>query len=198
MPAAWAEPLPEAIPPPGMALYQLPTGTYVTRAAFAVRGGSLRDKRHFAATAILVHHPQGDLLIDAGFGSSVAAHIATLPRLVRAPYEVTQTVSEQLDAAGYDRSRLLGVVVTHCHWDHVSGLDTLQVPIWMNAAEQDYAAEDPDGKVFLTVSQGHETTSTSSTARRTWAFRQVTMCTVTAASSSPSQEATRAVRWSSS
>jgi N-acyl homoserine lactone hydrolase len=156
MPAAWAEPLPEAIPPPGMALYQLPTGTYVTRAAFAVRGGSLRDKRHFAATAILVHHPQGDLLIDAGFGSSVAAHIATLPRLVRAPYEVTQTVSEQLDAAGYDRSRLLGVVVTHCHWDHVSGLDTLQVPIWMNAAEQEYAAEDPDGKVFLTVSQGHE------------------------------------------
>ncbi len=30
-----------------MAIYQLPTGTYVTRAAFAVRGGSFRDKRHF-------------------------------------------------------------------------------------------------------------------------------------------------------
>ena len=48
-------------------VYQLPTGSYETRAVFAVRGGSFRDKRQFAATAILVHHPRGDLLIDAGF-----------------------------------------------------------------------------------------------------------------------------------
>jgi len=139
-----------------MALYQLPTGTYETRAAFAFRGGSFRDKRHFAATAILVHHPKGDLLIDAGFGSDVAAHIAELPRMVRAPYQVTKTASEQLDAAGYDRGRLLGVLPTHSHWDHLSGLDGLQVPIWMNAGEEHYAAEDSDGKVFRIVSAGHE------------------------------------------
>src|ERR1035438_10129505 len=77
LPSAWAGPLPEAAPPPDMAIYQLPTGTYETRAAFAVRGGSFRDKRHFAAlfavrggsfrdkrhfaaTAILVQHPKGD------------------------------------------------------------------------------------------------------------------------------------------
>jgi N-acyl homoserine lactone hydrolase len=139
-----------------MAVYQLPTGTYETRAAFAVRGGSFRDKRHFAATAILVHHPKGDLLIDAGFGSDVAAHVATLARIQRAPYQASQTVSELLDASGYDRSRLLGVLPTHCHWDHVSGLDSLQVPIWMNRGERRYAAEDPDGKVFRHVSAGHE------------------------------------------
>ena len=106
MPSAWAEPLPEAAPPSDMAIYQLPTGTYETRAAFAVRGGSFRDKRHFAATAILVQHPKGDLLIDAGFGSDVAAHVAALPRMQRAPHQVAKTVSEQLDASGYDRSRL--------------------------------------------------------------------------------------------
>ena len=139
-----------------MAIYQLPTGTYETRAAFAVRGGSFRDKRHFAATAILVQHPKGDLLIDAGFGSGVAAHVGELPRIARAPYEAAKTVSEQLDASGYDRSRLLGVLLTHSHWDHVSGLDGLQVPIWMNSGERHYAAEDPDGKVFRTVSAGHE------------------------------------------
>ncbi len=156
MPASWAGLLPEAAPPPEMAIYQLPTGTYVTRAAFAVRGGSFRDKRHFAATVILVQHPKGDLLIDAGFGSNVAAHIGTLPRFVRPPYQATKTVSEQLDASGYDRSRLLGVLVTHSHWDHVSGLDELRVPIWMNSGEQRYAATDPDGKVFRIVSDGHE------------------------------------------
>jgi hypothetical protein len=89
-PAAWPEPLPEARPPSDMALYQLPTGSYETRASFAFTGGSLRDKRSFAATAI------------------------------------------------------------------VSGLDQLQVPIWTNAGELRYAAEYRDGKVFRTVSEGHE------------------------------------------
>jgi N-acyl homoserine lactone hydrolase len=139
-----------------MAIYQLPTGTYETRAAFAVRGGSFRDKRHFAATAVLVRHPKGDLLIDAGFGSHIEAHLAALPRMQRAPHQVAETVSEQLDASGYDRGRLIGVLVTHSHWDHVSGLDELQVPIWMNSGERQYAAEDPGGKVFRIVSAGHE------------------------------------------
>jgi glyoxylase-like metal-dependent hydrolase (beta-lactamase superfamily II) len=156
LPAAWAEPLAEAAPPPGMAIYQLLTGTYETRAAFAVRGGSFRDKRHFAATAVLVQHPKGDLLVDAGFGSGVAAHVAALPRMQRVPYQAAGTASEQLDASGYDRGRLLGVLVTHSHWDHVSGLDQLRVPILMNSGERRYAAEDPGGKVFRTVSTGHE------------------------------------------
>jgi len=156
MPSAWAGPLPEATPPADMAIYQLPTGTYETRAAFAVRGGSFRDKRQFASTAILVQHPKGDLLIDAGFGSDVAAHVAALPLFQRAPYRAAKTVSQQFDAGGYDRARLLGVLVTHSHWDHVSGLDGLRVPIWMNSGERHYGAEDTGGKVFRTVSAGHE------------------------------------------
>jgi N-acyl homoserine lactone hydrolase len=156
MPSAWVGPLPEAAPPPEMAIYQLPTGTYETRAVFAVSGGSFRDKRQFAATAILVQHPKGDLLIDAGFGSDPAAHIAALPRMQRTPHQATKTVSEQLDASGYARTGLLGVLVTHAHWDHVGGLDELQVPIWMNSDERQYAAEDAGAKVFRTVSAGHE------------------------------------------
>jgi glyoxylase-like metal-dependent hydrolase (beta-lactamase superfamily II) len=65
-------------------------------------------------------------------------------------------VSEQLRADGYDPSHLLGVLVTHSHWDHVSGL------VWAGGADMDelgerqYAAESPDAKVFRTVSAGHE------------------------------------------
>src|SRR3979411_1082666 len=120
LPPAWPDPLPVATPPSGMAIYQLPTGTYETRAAFAVKGGSFRDVRHFAATAILVKHPVGDLLIDAGFGSDLKTHVAALPRMQRASHTLTTTVREQLDASGYDRSHLLGVLATHGHWDHVS------------------------------------------------------------------------------
>src|SRR4029077_5167565 len=145
MPPAWQGPLPEATPPPDMAICQLPTGSYETRAIFAFTGGSFRDQRPFAATAVLVKHPQGDFLIDAGFGSGIAAHVHAQPWFARAPYQVTGTASEQLDASGYDRRRLPGVLITHSHWDHVSGLDQLQVPIWTNAGELRYAAQARDG-----------------------------------------------------
>jgi N-acyl homoserine lactone hydrolase len=156
MPPPWPGSLPEAAPPPGMAIYQLPTGTYETRASFAFTGGSFRDLRSFAATAVLVTHPQGDLLIDAGFGADVAAHIRAQPWFARPPYRATSTASEQLDASGYDRGKLRGVLITHSHWDHVSGLDHLEVPIWTNAGELRYAAKARDGAVFRTVSQGRQ------------------------------------------
>lgn len=155
-PAPWTAALPMAHPPEEMTIYQLPTGTYQTRAALAVRGGSFRDKRHFAATAVLVKHPDGDFLIDAGFGAHVAAHVRMLPPFVRAPYQATRTAAQQLQDAGYDFERLRGVIVTHSHWDHTSGLDSLSVPIWINAGERQYAATDGDGKVFRSVSPGHE------------------------------------------
>jgi N-acyl homoserine lactone hydrolase len=155
MPVPWNEPLPKATPPADMAMYQLPTGTYETRAAFAVKGGTFRDKRPFAATPTLVMHPKGDLVIDAGFGSHVADHVASLPRYQQPPYRATQTVKEQLDACGYDRTRLLGVLLTHSHWDHVGGLDGLEIPIWILPSEEQYAAEERDG-VYRMVSPGHQ------------------------------------------
>jgi N-acyl homoserine lactone hydrolase len=156
MPPAWQGPLPGATPPSDMAIYQLPTGSYVTRASFAFKGGAFRDKRSFAATAILVTHPRGDFLIDAGFGAGIAAHVHAQPWFARSAYQATATASEQLDASGYDRARLRGVLITHSHWDHVSGIDQLQVPIWTNAGELRYAAEARDGKVFRTVSESRE------------------------------------------
>jgi N-acyl homoserine lactone hydrolase len=156
MPPAWLGPLPEATPPSDMAVYQLPTGSYETRASFAFKGGSFRDKRSFAATAILVTHPGGDFLVDAGFGAGIAAHVHAQPWYARSAYRAAGTASEQLDASGYDRRRLRGVLITHSHWDHVSGLDQLQVPIWTNAGELRYAAQARDGNVFRTVSEGHE------------------------------------------
>ena len=156
MPPAWRGALPEAAPPAEMAIHQLPTGTYETRAGFAYGGGSLGDKRAFAATSVLVSHPRGDFLIDAGFGAGIAAHVHAQPWFARAPYTATRTAGDQLDAAGYDRGRLLGVLITHSHWDHVSGLDQLQVPIWTNGGELEYAAGERDGAVFRTVSPGHQ------------------------------------------
>ncbi|GAA2006934.1 MBL fold metallo-hydrolase [Nakamurella flavida] len=155
-PDFWSGPLPAAAPPEDMALHRLPTGTYRTRAAFAVTGGAFRDVREFAATAVLISHPGGDLLIDAGFGAGVAEHVRMLARFERAPFTLGRTAAQQLEDVGHDRARLRGVLVTHTHWDHVSGLDSLRVPIWITGEERRYAATDSHGAVFRSVSKGLE------------------------------------------
>ncbi|GAA2754419.1 MBL fold metallo-hydrolase [Amnibacterium kyonggiense] len=150
----WTADLPPARPPAGVRLFHLPTGSYDTRGAFAVAGGSFREQRVFAASAVLVQHPAGDLLIDAGFGADLSEHVGMLARMERAPHRRATTAAEQLRAAGYETGRLLGVLVTHVHWDHVSGLDSLRVPVWINADELRYGREDPHGAVFRHVSAG--------------------------------------------
>jgi N-acyl homoserine lactone hydrolase len=131
--------LPPASPPPDMAIFQLPTGHTARNAAFGYRGGSFGDKRDFAMTAVLVKHPRGDLLIDTGFGSTVDEQVEDLPWLLRrmAAYVRAKPAAARLDDVGYDRRRLRGIVLTHAHWDHVSGaVDFPDTPILVNAEER--------------------------------------------------------------
>ncbi len=126
--------LPSASPPPGMSISALPTGTYETRAAFAFRGGAWSDLRQFAMTAVLVRHPKGNLLIDAGAGKNVDEHVKTLPAMQRTPYTKGAPVAAQLMANGIQPGDLAGLIPTHAHWDHISGLEDLgAVPVMVNA-----------------------------------------------------------------
>ena len=148
--------LPPAAPPAQMALFQLPTGSYASRAALAFRGGRWSDRRQLASTAVLIGHPAGDLLLDAGLGANAGQHIASLPAFRRSRHQLGATARAQLDAAGYDHRRLLGVLLTHSHWDHVSGLDSLPVPIWLAPGEQAYAEHAKGDTVFTRVAAGHD------------------------------------------
>ncbi len=132
---------PVASPPLEMALFQLPTGITHRSAAFAYRGGSPFDKREFSMTAVLVRHPRGDFLIDTGFGRDIDAHFQKMPWAFRAltSYERSRSAAEQLDAAGYDRSRLQGIILTHTHWDHVSGIAEFpKTPVWVIPEERHF------------------------------------------------------------
>ena len=143
-PAPLTGPLPSASPPAEMSLVQLPTGVTHRSAAFAYRGGSFRDKRDFSMTAVLVRHPRGDVLIDTGFGREIDAHFQTMPWAFRAAtsYDRSQSAAEQLDQEGYDRLQLRGILLTHAHWDHVSGIPEFPgVPVWVTAEEHRFIAD---------------------------------------------------------
>src|SRR4051812_21345315 len=142
-PAFTAE-LPPASPPPGMALFRLPTGITHRSAASAYRGGSFFDARDFAMTAALIKHPKGDLLIDTGVGRDIDAQFKLLPLAFRivTSYERFRTAAEQLDGAGYDRKSLRGIVLTHAHWDHTSGLPEFAgTPVLVTAEEHRFVDE---------------------------------------------------------
>jgi glyoxylase-like metal-dependent hydrolase (beta-lactamase superfamily II) len=132
--------LPRAAPPPGMTISALPTGAMHARAVLAYRGGSLAEARDFTMTAVLVRHPRGDLLIDTGFGEDVSAQARSLPWLMRATstYTASMSAAERLARGGYDRARLAGILITHAHWDHVSGVPSFAAPVWMNASERHF------------------------------------------------------------
>jgi N-acyl homoserine lactone hydrolase len=143
-PAPVAGPLPRASPPEGMAAFQLPTGVNHRTASFGYRGGSFLDWRDFAMTGVLVEHPGGDLLIDTGLGREIDTQFRLMPFSLRAVtrYERYRSSADQLDAAGYDRKRLRGILLTHAHWDHVSGAQDLTgTPMLVTASERRYVDE---------------------------------------------------------
>ena len=141
-PVPYAGPLPQpATPPKEMAVYSLVAGVNHRVAAFAYRGGSLFERRDFAMAAVLVKHPKGDLLIDTGFGRNIAQQFRTLPFTVRAItfYSLWQPAADQLRDAGYDPLSLRAILLTHSHWDHVSGLpDFPGVPVWVTPQEHEF------------------------------------------------------------
>ena len=141
MPQPYPGPLPSAAPPKELAVFALVTGVNHRVAAFGYRGGSLFDRREFSMAGALVKHPKGDLLIDTGFGRDIDQQFRIMPVLFRMItfYSLWQPAAEQMRAAGYDPKSLHAILLTHSHWDHVSGLpDFPGTPVWITSRERDF------------------------------------------------------------
>ncbi|MEM9303100.1 MAG: MBL fold metallo-hydrolase [Pseudomonadota bacterium] len=115
------------------------TGSLQSRAAMAFRGGRFSEEREFVVGGLLLQHPRGSVLIDAGFGGALAEHLKTLPWMMRRATRerLDLPMAEALARAGVVPEALDAVILTHAHWDHVSGLDGLgKVTVKLTAAER--------------------------------------------------------------
>ncbi|NKI40132.1 MBL fold metallo-hydrolase [Streptomyces physcomitrii] len=115
------------------------TGVMRSNAVFAYRGGGF-EQLVFGMDSLVVRHPERTLLVDTGFGRRLREHTRTVPRLMRAvsAIELDVALADRLAAGGLGAGDV-SVVLTHAHWDHVSGLEDLPgVPVHVNAAERDF------------------------------------------------------------
>ena len=98
--------LPSARPPKEMAVFALVTGVTHRFAAYAYRGGSFFERRDFSMAATLVKHPQGDLLVDTGFGRNINEQFHSMPPMFRAMMFYTKLRSR----LGGDKPRPYGII----------------------------------------------------------------------------------------
>jgi glyoxylase-like metal-dependent hydrolase (beta-lactamase superfamily II) len=141
--------VPSATPPKDLAVFALVTGVNHRVAGFGYRGGSWFQRRDFSIAGTLAKHPQGDLLIDTGFGRTIADQFRTLPFMERTltRYTLWEPAVDQLGAVGYDQKSLRAILLTHAHWDHMSGLpDFPSVPVWITAQEHKFIREGGKGQ----------------------------------------------------
>lgn len=124
--------------PAGMRVLAFDAGALLASEAMAFRGGSFLEKRQFAMGGVIVQHPGGTLLFDTGFGRDAKAQFARLPWLARGSQKIIEgtPIVDQLERAGIAWRSLAGIVPTHVHWDHISGVpDMPGIPVWLSREE---------------------------------------------------------------
>lgn len=126
-----------------------PTGYSVAPEAFVHKKGKLWDLVHMEHAAILVEHPKGNFIIDVGLGSDIDGEIAKAPWLVKLMnYTKTGALKDQPKIKSLS-DNLDFIILTHSHWDHVSGaLDFPNIPVYMLPQEIEFAMQSKEGKAL--------------------------------------------------
>ena len=108
----------------------------------AVRGAFSPVPRIISHSAVLVRHPKATFLYDTGLCSDISAFVASrslLFRKILGNFQFEQPLSSHLKRMGME-SDLDFALLSHLHWDHVSGIpDIPGVLLRVNRVEYDAA-----------------------------------------------------------
>ncbi len=116
----------------------------LTPEAVLVDSGSWFTLRRLAQNAVLIRHPQGDVLIDSGLGSNIEQQFSVNSFMNRQLFAYTDLdpAIEQFKRAGYPSADVVKIIPTHLHWDHASGLEDFPTAqIWVQQQELEEARE---------------------------------------------------------
>ncbi|GLU37610.1 MBL fold metallo-hydrolase [Pseudomonas sp. NBRC 100443] len=127
------------------------TGTMDSNALLAYRGGEIKQLP-FGMDCFVIRHPRGIIVFEGGFGRNLAEHMKTVPWLMRTLAKVhAQTpLADQLQAAGIAPGQLLGLFITHSHWDHIGAVEDLKgVPVFVNRTEREFIANGGEATALM-------------------------------------------------
>jgi len=127
--------------PPEVTLSLIKCGKMMSKQVFVYRGGSWSENYDSGMAAVVVHHPKATFLFDTGFGANVDEHIKTIPALMQAltKYDKETSAATQLRENGVDPASIKLALISHSHWDHISGLEDFpQAEAWFSREEADY------------------------------------------------------------
>jgi glyoxylase-like metal-dependent hydrolase (beta-lactamase superfamily II) len=126
---------------PEVTLSLIKCGKMTSRQVFVYRGGSWSENYESGMAAVLVRHPAATFLFDTGFGANVDEHVKSMPSLMQAltNYDKESSAAAQLKTNGIDPAGIKMIVISHSHWDHISGLEDFpNAEAWLAKEEQAY------------------------------------------------------------
>ncbi len=109
----------------------------------AVRGALTLAPRVISHSAVLVRHPQATFLYDTGLCADIYLYIigqSLFFRKTLANFEFEQSLHSHLQALEIHTSDIDFALLSHLHWDHVSGIPEIPgVPLRINRVEYEAA-----------------------------------------------------------
>lgn len=109
----------------------------------AVRGGFSSRPREISHSAVLIRHPRGTFLYDSGLSTDIELFLLDQSWFFSqtlGKFKMEQSIGSHLHQLNMRPRDLDFVLLSHLHWDHVSGIPDLpEVPLRINQLEFDAA-----------------------------------------------------------
>jgi N-acyl homoserine lactone hydrolase len=114
-------------------------GSVTVPECIAVRGAFSLAPRVIAHSAVLIRHPQATFLYDTGLCAEVSSYVEHQSFRFRntiGKFHLEQSVTSHLQQLHMTASDINFALLSHLHWDHVSGIPDLPgVPLRINRVE---------------------------------------------------------------
>ncbi len=128
---------------PAIDITFLRCGSVVVPELVAIRGAFSLAPRLISHSAVLIRHPKATFLYDTGISSDIYLYLqnqSLLFKNVFGKFTFEQSIASHLQNLSLKPHDLDFVLLSHLHWDHVSGIPDLPgVPLRVNRVEYEGA-----------------------------------------------------------